>query len=185
LAFEELRARLDRLLAETRRFTDPREAASGLHGAMVETRVALTTLREAIETTTRELAAEQRQLADAERRGRMAGDVGDAETASIAERFVARHTERATVLERRLAVQRDELVLVERDYTELSASYKAARLGVPPDPAPRVGDADLGLAPERDFEDLGRQASRQEMDAAVQAQLEALKSKLGKRGTGE
>jgi hypothetical protein len=78
LGFEELRARLDRLLAETRRFTDPREAATGLHGAMVETRVALTTLREAIETTTRARAGELRQLADAERRGRMARDVGDA-----------------------------------------------------------------------------------------------------------
>jgi hypothetical protein len=182
LAFEELRARLDRLMAETRRFTDPREAATGLHGAMVETKVALGAIREALESTERELAAEQRQLADAERRGRMATDVGDAETVTVAERFVARHSERVTVLERKLAVQRDELMLVERDYAELSASYKSARLGIPPDPAPRVTEADLGMAPEREIDELGRRASRQEMDAAVQAQLEALKSKLGRKG---
>lgn len=182
MAFEELRSRLERLLSETRRFTDPREAASGLHGAMVETRVALGTLREALETTERELSAEQRQLADAERRGRLAAEVGDAETMAVAERFVVRHTERVPVLERKLAVVREELALVERDYAELSASYKAARLGVPPDPAPRVSEADLGLAPDPEFEAMGRRASREEMDAAVKAQLEALKSKLGRKG---
>jgi hypothetical protein len=181
VAFEELRARLEQLLAETRRFTDPREAASGLHGAMVETKVALGTLREAVESTEKELTGEQRQLADAERRGRLAGDVGDSETVAVAERFVARHGERVTVLERKLAVLRDELGLVERDYTELSNSYRSAKLGVPPDRPPRVTEADLGLEPSPDFDDLSRRATREELDAAVKAQLEALKSKLGKR----
>ena len=181
MAFEELRARMEQLLAEARRFTDPREAASGLHGAMVETKVALGSLRESLEATEREFAAEQRQLADAERRGRMAGEVGDAETVAVAERFVARHAERVTVLERKLAVLRDELAMVERDYAELSNSYRAAKLGVPPDPAPRVSDSDLGMDPTPEFDELGRRASREDLDAAVQAQLQALKSKLGKR----
>lgn len=181
MAFEELRARMEQLLAEARRITDPREAASGLHGAMVETKVALGTLQDAVTTTERELDGERRQLADAERRGRLAGEVGDAETVVIADRFIARHTERVTVLERKLAVLRDELTLVERDYGELSNSYRAAKIGVRPDPPPRVSEADLGIEPTGDLDDLGRRASREEMDAAVQAQLEALKSKLGKR----
>lgn len=181
MAFEELRARMEQLLAETRRFTDPREAASGLHGAMVETKVALGTLREAVASTERELAGEQRQLADAERRGKLAGDVGDAETVTVAERFVARHTERVTVLERKLSVLKDELAMVERDYGELSNSYRAAKLGVPPDPPTRVSDAELDMEPSPELDDIGRRASREEMAAAVQAQLEALKSKLGKR----
>lgn len=181
MAFEDLRARMEQLLAETRRFTDPREAASGLHGAMVETKVALGALREAVESTERELTAEQRQLADAERRGRLAADVGDTETVTVAERFVARHGERVTVLERKLAVLRDELAMVERDYGELSNSYRAAKLGVPPDPPARVSEADLGMEPSPELDDLSRRATREEMAAAVQAQLEALKSKLGKR----
>lgn len=172
---------MEQLLAETRRFTDPRDAASGLHGAMVETKVALGTLRDAVAATGRELEAERRQLADAERRGRLAAEVGDTETVAVAERFVARHAERVTVLERKLAVLGDELTLVERDYGELSNSYRAAKIGMRPDPAPRVSEADLGMEPSPELDDLGRRATRDEMDAAVQAQLEALKSKLGKR----
>lgn len=181
MAFDELRARMEDLLAEARRITDPREAASGLHGAMVEMKVALGTLREAVSTTERELAGERQQLTDAERRGRLAGEVGDAETVAIADRFMTRHSERVTVLERKLAVLRDELRLVERDYGELSNSYRAAKIGVRPDPPPRVTEGDLGMEPTDDLEDLGRRTSREEMDAAVQAQLEALKSKLGRR----
>jgi len=183
MAFEDLRARLDHLMAETRRFTDPRSAATGLHAALLETKVALGTMQDALTGTERDLEAERRQLVDAERRGRLAADVGDGETVAVAERFVARHTERVTVLERRLAVQRDELALAERDYAELSDAYRAARLGVPPEPSSRAGEEGPGGADpvaEAELDALRRKASRQEMDAAVQAQLAALKSKLGK-----
>lgn len=183
MAFEELRARLDQLLAEARRITDPREAATGLHGALVETRVAVGTLRDAIAATGRELDAERRHLADAERRGRLAGEAGDQETVEVAERFRARHGERVTVLERKLAVQREELALVERDHAELSEAYRSARLGVRPPPAAPPSDHDLGLtggASEAEFDHLGQRASRDQMDAAVQAQLAALKARLGR-----
>lgn len=181
MAFEELRLRLERLLDEARRIADPRASAGGLHGAMVETKVALGTLRDALAGTERELDAEQRQLADAERRGRLATEAGDQETVAVAERFVARHTERIGVLERRLAVQREEVALLERDYAELAASYGMARRGIPPTPQPRVTEAELGLADpatERELDGLERRASREELDAAVQAQLAALKAKL-------
>jgi len=184
MAFEELRSRLDRLLAEARRLTDPRQAAGGLHAALVETRVALGTIREAIATTSRELDAERRQLADAQRRGGLALGVGDGETAAIAERFQARHGERVVVLERKLAVQQDELVLVERDHAELSDAYRSARLGVPPAPPPSVTDDDLGLtggAREEELDALRGRATREQMNAAVQAQLAALKARLGRQ----
>lgn len=183
MAFEELRQRLERLLDDARRVTDPRASAGGLHGAMVETKVALGTLQDALARTGRELSAERQQLADAERRGRLAAEAGDQETVEVAQRFVARHTERIAVLERRLAVQQDEMLLLERDYSELSESYRLARRGIPPSPPPRVTEADLGLedpAVERDLEGLERRATREELDAAVQAQLAALKAKLGK-----
>lgn len=183
MAFEDLRLRLERLLADARRGADPRASAGGMHDAMVETKVALGNLAEALARTERELASERTQLADAERRGRLAMEAGDQETVEVAERFVARHTERVPVLERRLAVQQDELVLLERDYAELSESYRMARRGIPPTPTPRVTEADLELpdvAAERELDGMERRATREELDAAVRAQLAALKAKLGR-----
>ncbi|MFN2317831.1 MAG: hypothetical protein ABR551_09785 [Gemmatimonadales bacterium] len=183
MAFEDLRLRLERLLADAQRATDPRASAGGMHDAMVETKVALGNLAGALAKTERELASERTQLADAERRGRLATEAGDQETVEVAERFVARHTERVAVLERRLAVQQDELAMLERDYAELSESYRLARRGIPPSPAPRVTEADLELpdvAAERELDGMERRASREELDAAVQAQLAALKAKLGR-----
>jgi hypothetical protein len=184
MALDELRQRLERLLDDARRVTDPRVSADRLHGAMVETKVALGALRDALGRTGRELAAERRQLADAERRGRLAAEAGDQETVEVAQRFVARHIERIAVLERRLGVQQDEILLLERDYSELAESYRLARRGTPPAPSPRLTDADLGLedpAVERDLEVLERRATREELDAAVQAQLAALKARLGRQ----
>lgn len=185
MAFEDLRRRLEQLLADASRTADPRGSAGGMHDAMVETRVALDGARAGIERTTRELEGERRQLADAERRGQLARDAGDLETVEVASRFIARHTERIGVLERRLAVQHEELALLERDYAELSATYTRMRRGIPPTPQPRVTDEDLGLEggpTDAEFETLRRQASREELDAAVQAQLAALKAKMGKGG---
>lgn len=183
MAFEDLRLRLEQLLADARRAADPRASAGGMHDAMVETKVALGNLAEALARTERELASERTQLADAERRGRLAVEAGDQETVAVAARFVARHTERVAVLERRLAVQQDEVVLLERDYAELSDSYRMARRGIPPTPTPRITEADLDLpdvAAERELEGMERRATREELDAAVQAQLAALKAKLGR-----
>ncbi|HUG26951.1 MAG TPA: hypothetical protein VMK53_01540 [Gemmatimonadales bacterium] len=183
MAFEDLRLRLERLLDDARRATDPRASAGGMHDAMVEIKVALSNLSDALVKTERELASERTQLADAERRGRLATAAGDEETVGVAARFVTRHTERVAVLERRLAVQQDEMMLLERDYAELSESYRMARRGIPPTSQPRVTEADLELpdvAAERELDGMERRASREELDAAVQAQLAALKAKLGK-----
>ena len=64
-----------------------------------------------------------------ERRGRLAADLPDRETVTLAERYAARHRERVGVLERKLAVQRDELLLAEREVAEMMAEYRAARPG--------------------------------------------------------
>ena len=67
-----------------------------------------------------ELAAERKQLADAERRGGLAAALPDPETATIAARFAVRHRERITLLERKLVVQRDEVALAEREVEEMT-----------------------------------------------------------------
>ena len=96
--FDGLKARLDRLLRD--RGADPRAYAASLREALVEARLGITEMRRALAATEAELEAERRQLADTERRGRLAAAVPDAETVAVAERFAARHRERILVLER-------------------------------------------------------------------------------------
>jgi hypothetical protein len=123
-------------------------------------------------------------LADAERRGRLASEVPDAETMSLAERFAARHRERVGVLERKLIVQRDELMLAEREVAEMLNEYRmaypearfesieAAWRNLEAAGADRPG---LGLD-----DDQARQESDRKLKEAVEAQLAYLKKKLGK-----
>lgn len=184
--FENLKARLDRLFAESS--GDARVRAAGLREALIEARVAVTTMREAIAATERELAEERRSLEAAERRGRLAAEVPDPETVSIAERFALRHRERVTVLARRLEVQRDELRLAERDVEEMGREFRGARKGLGAhaesvDAAWRDLAAAGGATREDGLEEelLRRDADRVASEAAVDAQLEALKKKFGRK----
>jgi hypothetical protein len=188
--FEGLRARLEKLLADHTPPGDPRARATQLHAALLETRVAIATMRDALSTTERQLAQEQQQLTDAERRGGLAAQVPDPDTVRIAEQFVERHRERSAVLTKKLALQREELALAERDLAQLSAEYRGARQGAEGSrtPAQEAAWRDLetagGTRPETDLEGelLQSKIERQQMDAAVAAQLEHLKKKLGREG---
>lgn len=155
---------------------------------MIEAKAALSAMRDQLAATERELALEQRQLADAERRGQLALEIADAETAGVAERFAARHRERIGVLERKLTVQRDELDLGSRELEEMMTELRAAQQGRVAG-APSATDAawrDLqaagGTRPELDLDGelLKAQAERKLHEAAVDAQLAHLKKKLGK-----
>ena len=175
--FESLRTRLDRLFAEQGDRPDARAYAAGLRDAVVDARVAVGVMRDALSASERELAGERKQLEDAERRGRLAGAVPDPETVAVAERFAARHRERAAVLERKRAVQRDELALAERELSEMTAQLRDAQQGrVPPAPARPVPDPAADL--ESDL--MAARAERALHEAAVEAQLAHLKRKLGK-----
>jgi hypothetical protein len=174
MVLEELRARIDRLLAE--RGADTRAYASGLYQAMVETKAAVATIREALERTRRELEVEQQRLADAERRGRLAHEIGDQETADLADHWATKHRELTTVLERKLAVQEDELRLAERQLDEYGEAYRQARQGMPPSAAPvtPIPDTPELLRMERELD-------RQTREALVKEQLAHLKKKLGRQ----
>jgi hypothetical protein len=183
--FQNLKARLDRLFADSS--GDARVRAAGLRDALIEARVAVTTMSEAIAATERDLADERRALEAAERRGRLAAEIPDAETVEIAGRFAERHRERVTVLARRLEVQREELRLAERDVEDMGREFRAARQGLGPHAASvdaawrdlaAAGGAtrDAGLEEEM----LRRDADRMASEAAVDAQLAALKRKFGR-----
>lgn len=174
MGLDELRARLDSLLAKQGLQPDRRARAAGLHDALVEFKTALAESRAAGSAAERELDSERRQLADAERRGGLAQGIGDGETARIAEEFTQRHRERIALLTRKLGVIVDETAYLEREYQALAAQYQAVRQGSgPAAAAPRAED------PE--FDALTSRANREAAERAVQAQLELLKQKL-KRG---
>jgi hypothetical protein len=179
--FDGLKARLDQLLRERER-TDPQAYAARLREALLEAKLGVSTMRQALAGSERELASERQQLEDAERRGRLAAAVPDPETVVIAERFVVRHRERAAVVERRIAVQREELALAEREVAEMTAQARSAG-GATPSESIAAAWRELESAraarpdePERQDAD----ADRQRREQAIEAQLAYLKRKLGK-----
>jgi hypothetical protein len=178
--FEGLKARLDRLFREHAR-SDPRAYAEGLREALLEARLGLGTMREALAATERELASERKQLSDAERRGRLAADLPDPETVSVAERFAARHRERVLVLERKLLVQRDELTLAEREVAEMAAEHRRAHRGSGSssiDAAWRDLESAGATRPVSEEDRLQADADRRMRERVVEEQLDYLKRKL-------
>ena len=171
--FENLRDRLDRFLAERTPPPDAREQQQALHASLVDAKVGLATMRDALESAERSLASERQQLADADRRGRMAAEIGDQETAEVADRFTARHTERVQLLERKVAVQRDELALAEREYESMRAEFQQRRGAAPPVP---------GVGPDVDDGALRHALDRAARESAADEQLAHLKRKV--RGEG-
>ncbi len=183
--FESVKARLEKLFRDHSR-SDPRAYLAGLREALLEAKVGVGAMKSALSATERELVIERRQLADAERRGRLAADLPDAETVVLAERFAIKHRDRVAVLERKLVVQRDELELAEREVEEMLGQVKAGRPGLGADSiaaAWRDLDAAGGDRPDLAAEDdrLRAEADRKLKEQAVEAQLAFLKKKFGKR----
>jgi hypothetical protein len=179
--FDGLKARLDQLLRERER-TDPQAYAARLREALLEAKLGVGAMREALAGSERELASERRQLEDAERRGRLAAAVPDPETVTIAARFAARHRERAAVLERKIAVQREELVLAEREVVEMTAQVRSAGSGTPSESiAAAWRDLEsAGAARPDEQERQSAEADQKRREQAIEAQLAYLKRKLGK-----
>ncbi len=179
-----LKARLDQLLRE-RAGSDPRAYAAGMREAIIEAKVGLARMTEAIAASERELAAERKQLEDAERRGRLAAAVPDRETVQVAERFAAKHRGRIEVLVRKIVVQRDELALAQREIEDMAAEVRQAGAGSASESI-HAAWRDLEAAGAVRPEDAERaradaDAERRRHDEAIEAQLAYLKKKLGKQ----
>ena len=169
---------------------DLRELARRMREAVIEAGAAVQEMREGALRTERELAAERQRLADAERRGRLAAEIQDAETVDVAQRFAAKHRERVGVLERKLAAQRDELALAERDRAEMRADLGRAERDQPATEAERsaarawseLRQAGGGERPETDLQgDLLRaDLDATARDAAAERQLKDLKKRVKK-----
>ena len=188
--FERLR---DALRAALDAATPPgnlRDLARQMREAVVDAKVAVAEIRGAVTRTDAELAAERQRLADAERRGRLAAEIQDQETVQVAERFAAKHRERAGVLERKLAAQREELALAERELTEMQGQLKTADRGATPvggasstEQAWRDLQAAGGARPDVDLQQelLKHDIDRVARERAADEQLDLLKKKIRKK----
>jgi hypothetical protein len=151
--------------------------------AVVDAKVAVAEIRDAVARTERELAAERQRLADAERRGRLAGEIQDQETVAVADRFAAKHRERLGVLEHKLASQREELALAQRELDDMQAQLKAAATAQPSTERAWRDIEEAGGA--REGTDVRDELLKSDMDraareAAAARQLEELKKKMRK-----
>ena len=140
----------------------------------MDAKVAVAEVQEAVGRTERELTLERQRLADAERRGRLAGEIQDGETVAVADRFAAKHRERLGVLERKLVNQKEEMALAQRELDDMQAQLKTAERDRPAMEA----RAEPGL----DLEDelLKSDMDRASREAAAARQLEELKKKMRK-----
>src|SRR5215210_307284 len=111
---------------------DGRAALATMREALIEARAGVSALRAGVEETRAQLVVERAELTTVQRRRRLAAEIGDAETVRVAEQFERRHTERVSVLERKLSAQEAEVALAERETAEMAAQLKAAAAGVTP-----------------------------------------------------
>jgi len=155
-----------------------------MRDAVIAARAGLAVMRDQIGATERELEVERRHLLDAERRGRLAGEIGDQETVTVARHFGEKHASRVGVLERKLGALRDELTLAEHELADMTEQLTAAdRNRGASEAADHVAAAKAGMGPvDAEDEMLKGRMDRAAREAAAEQQLEALKQKLGKRG---
>ena len=154
--------------------------------SLVQAKVGLADLRGGLETTRSRLAVERRELETVERRKRLAEGIDDAETVSIAERYVRLHGERVDVLARKLEAQEAELSLVETEIDDMTREFKSALAGVGSAPSlssepgadPLATDEAETLRQELD--QLGRSSLREAAEQRADEMLAALKRRMGK-----
>jgi hypothetical protein len=166
---------------------------------LVRARLGLDDLRRGVAEARARCDAARRELETTRRRGRLAADVGDAETVAVAARFEAQQAERLAVLERKLAAQEDELALVEREVSEMTADFRRAAAGIAPG-ASGVGGAtaearaaaevddllrdapggDAGTTDASAFDALARSQDRAAREADADARLAELKRRMGR-----
>ena len=159
-------------------------SVSLMRDAVIEAKAALKYMEEGLANTEAKLAAEARNLEDAIRRGGMAEDIGDEETASIAEEFAARHREKVEVLERKLEAQRAEMDIARREVRDMTNQLRSAQRGSPGMASGRSAGSGVGVGDGTGGGD-GGEALRSELDqhakeSFAQRQLEELKRRMGK-----
>jgi len=151
----------------------------GMRAEVVDAKALVAELEQHITRAEAQAQREKEGALTARRRGKMATDIGDAETATLANQYAERHEERQQVLEQKAAALRQELTLRRREVDEMMVAMKEAQarkdglaaqagrtgaretLGAADDlfseldrMADKIGDEDARAAAAEDFADL-------------------------------
>lgn len=124
------REALDNFNKELNRDQIPEAVDSLLAGMRAEVADAQARVRELeaqITRATAEAEREKSEAATARRRGKMAEDIGDAETAKVAGEYAAGREERQRVLEQKAAAMKEELAIRTREVQEMLDKVKEAQ----------------------------------------------------------
>jgi hypothetical protein len=185
--FESFRQSLSDLMD---RATPPEERRAGLarmKETLVQAKMGLEDLRGGVVATKKRLEQETRELETMRRRKSAATGINDAETVGLAEKYEAIHAERAEVLRRKLEAQEAELVLVEREVSEMTVELKNAIAGAAGNisaTARARAEADSlvddGASVREEIDALGRSGARSAREAEAERQLAELKRRMGK-----
>lgn len=187
--FKRLRDALEAALAAATPPPDLYDLAGQMREALIEARAGLGQMRDALAASEREQQALAREIETAERRRALAAGIEDAETVEVAERYLARHRERAAVLEKKVAAQREEIALAERDAGEMAAQLEEVtkrRGNIQGERSAQAAWSALGQAgvdrPELDAEQeaLKVKMDRAAREADADAKLEELKRRMGR-----
>jgi hypothetical protein len=172
--FERLRESLRDAMSRASSPAEGRAVLAMMRDAVVEAKVGVSQIRDALAKTSAQLDYELRELETVRRRGRLAADIGDQETVRVAAQFEERHRERVEVLERKRAAQESELALAEREVAEMTAQLRSMAAGAGPAAAP----PEVELEPDLDA--LERAADRAARESLAERQLDELKRRMGR-----
>lgn len=151
----------------------------GMRNEVADAKVRIRELEDHLARATAEAAREKKEAETARRRGKMASDIGDEETAQVALQYAAKHEERQRILEQKATALEQELTLRRREVEEMLEKVKEAQarrdslsatagrtgaresLGAADDlfaeldrMAEKIGDEDARAEAARDFDDL-------------------------------
>jgi len=187
--FKRLRDALEAALASATPPADLHDIAGRMREALIEAKAGLGTMRDALAASEREAEALGREVETAQRRRALAAGINDQETVEIADRYLAKHQEHAAVLAKKVAAQREEVALAERDVAEMTAQLEEVtrrKGGIEGERSSQTAWAALGQAgmdrPELDAEQeaLKARMDRAAREANADAKLEELKRRMGK-----
>jgi hypothetical protein len=175
--FERLRQSLRDAMSRASSPEEGRAVLAMMRDALVQARMGVHEVRDALRESRAQLAHEQKELATVRRRRELAAGISDTETVEVADRFEKRHVERIGVLERKIAAQESELALAERELEEMNAQYSAMRAtgGAPTVGPPHAGEG-LGAEPDS----LSRNMDRAAREAEAERHLSELKRRMGR-----
>jgi phage shock protein A len=99
----------------------------GMRDEVADAKVRIRELEDQIARAEAEARKEKADAATARRRGKMAADIGDTETAELAAQYVLKHEERQAVLEQKGAALKKELEHRTREVEEMMVKFKEAK----------------------------------------------------------